>query len=302
MDVLIKLTETPSKLNLDISNILNDIIQKTQSLNTLLENTNNMVVNYTSDDLICLNSIDNNRIDNIKYDFIDEIRFFIENLSHIDEENIDNDVMDELNDIIINQELSILRLENLLTPAINKYIKTTKKSLNQYVNTIIEEYNVFDKINNYINKYNSDITKNIKNFMNEIKQNIFPCGNINLYVDTHMNNDINNDINITDITQLETMLKNKYINKYLEIYKNTDNFYIWNNNVILYEFNNKDNVKKIYIYLDINTQNINENIETYNVIDLDISKIFCIHYNSKNINMIKIFNHICYLIDKFINL
>jgi hypothetical protein len=286
MDILVNLTESHDKLDLNISDIVLNISNQITNLTSMLDMSTNMLINYTSDDLICLNDINIERIDNIKYDFINEIRFFIENLTQKinNGDDIDKYIMSELHDILTNQELSILRLDNLLTSDINNYLKETKNIINKFVNTIIDEYKIRDIISNYYNQ-NNDIS--IKNFMNQIENNLFPSGDIKIDI-IDLNMDIQNK------TDFENNLKNRYID--IEITENTDNIFKWNNDIILYEINNSDNTKKIYIYLDLFKRE--EKIEKNQILDLDISKIFCIINNKCDYNMV--YNYICVLIDKYI--
>jgi len=297
MDILLNLADSHDKLDLNISDIIQNISNQVTNLTNILDNTTNMLINYTSDDLICMNDINIQRIDKLKYNFINEIKYFMYNLSQIDD-NIDKFIIDELIDIITNQELSILRLENLLTNDINNYIKTTKNIINNDINNILNEYNVRDKLCLYYINNNDDM---IKNFMNEIENNIFPSGNIK--IDNIYNNE---QINIKNKIEFESILKNKFTD--IEFTENTDNFYKWNKDIILYEINNYDNTKKIYIYLDIfNRDNSVLSTDNYiffdknekrKIIDLDINKIFCIINNDGNFNMV--YNYVCMLISSYI--
>ena len=289
MDILFNLTNSHDKLDLNISTKINSIIDNALNINKLLDDTNNMVINYINEDLICLNNISLHRIDNIKYDFMDEIQNFILNLKDIDNNNIDTYVMNELKNIIINQELSILRLDNLLDEHTNKYIKETKLIINKYIDEIFKQNDVYDKIYSYINKYHDDI---IKKFINELNTNSFLSGNIDniIMANKHI-------INIENIEQIEHNIKDKYKHQ-IEICLNTDNYYKWNNDLVLYEINTPNNNKKIYIYLDLNIRD--GKIENRDIIDIDISKIFCINNNNANLDINKIYNYMCDLIDKFI--
>jgi hypothetical protein len=275
MDTLINLTGVREKYDINISSTIQNIMKKAEDINNLLTNTQEMIINYTNDDLNCMNDITIERIDNIANLFIDEFRIFCISIFTIDMVNIDLFIMQELKDIFINQELSILRLDNLLTKNINDYIKNIKILLNKEANKILQEYNIYDKINQYIKKSNDNI---LEKYMNEIINNIFPSNYINI---THTNYDIDN---------LLEFIKIKYVN--IEIIKNDDNFYKWNENIILYEIDNKNNNKKIYVYIDIEERN--DKIETLNVIDLDINKVFCIT-DKNNVN-----NYICALIEKYL--
>lgn len=275
MDTLINLTGVCEKYDINISSTIQNIMKKAEDINNLLTNTQEMIINYINDDLNCMNDITIERIDNIANLFIDEFRIFCISIFTIDMENIDLFIMQELKDIFINQELSILRLDNLLTKNINDYIKNIKIPLNEEANKILKEYNVYDKINQYIKKSNDNI---LEKYMNEIINNIFPSNYIDI---TPTNYDIDN---------LLEFIKIKYVD--IEIIKNDDNFYKWNENIILYEIDNKNNKKKIYIYIDIEKRE--DKIETQNIIDLDINKVFCIT-DKNNVN-----NYICALIEKYL--
>lgn len=293
MNILVNLTESHDKLDLNISNVVQNISQQITNLTAMLDTSTNMLINFTSDDLICMNDINSERIFNLKYDFIDDIRYFIENLTQIinNGDVIDKYIMSELHDIITDQELSILRLDNLLTSDINNNIKETKNIINKFINTLLDEYKIRDIISDYYNQ-NNDIT--IKNFMNQIENNLFPSGDIKIdIVDVVDIVDIV-DFNINNKIDFENMIKNKYIN--IEISENTDNLFKWNNDIILYEINNSDNTKKIYIYLDLFERN--EKTEKRHIIDLDINKIFCIVNNECDYNMV--YNYVCVLLDKYI--
>ena len=151
------------------------------------------------------------------------------NLIMIDENTIDLYVMNELRDIFINQELSILRLDSLLSKDINIYIKNMKNDINREANRILKDYNVIERINNYINKTNDII---LEKYVNEIINNIFTSNYIDI---KHIDYDIGN---------LFEFIEKQYDNN-IKIIENNDSFFKWNDNVILYEIVNISNNKKI---------------------------------------------------------
>ena len=93
MDILLNLADSHDKLDLNISDIIQNISNQVTNLTNMLDNTTNMLINYTSDDLICMNDINIQRIDKLKYNFINEIKYFMYNLSQIDD-NIDKFLID----------------------------------------------------------------------------------------------------------------------------------------------------------------------------------------------------------------
>lgn len=276
MDILINLADTREKFNIDISSNIQNILDTATNINKLLETTQEMVINYTNDDLICMNDITIERIDNIANLFINEFEEFCMNLMMIDENTIDLYVMNELRDIFINQELSILRLDSLLSKDINIYIKNMKNDINREANRILKDYNVIERINNYINKTNDII---LEKYVNEIINNIFPSNYIEI---KHIDYDIGN---------LFEFIEKQYDNN-IKIIENNDSFFKWNDNVILYEIVNISNNKKIYVYIDIKKKEDKQ--ETFDILDIDISKVFCIINNDKTNN------YICGLIEKYL--
>ena len=281
MDTLIKLTDVGEKYDINISSDIQYILKRAEDINKLLLDTNKMIINYTNDDLVCMNNITMERIDKLEYLFIDEFRIFCMNLAIMDDNMIDLYVMEELMDIFINQELSLLRLDDLLTKDMNDYIKNKKSNINSEANKILQEYNVLGKINNYINNYiNKSKDTTLEKYMNEIVNNIFPSK----YIDITPT-----DYNIDNLTEF---IEKKYNN--VQIIKNDDNFFKWREDVILYEISNNNN--KIYIYVD--NKKREDKTYTHNILDIDISKTFCIINNDDNMN--KINNYICTLIEKYI--
>jgi hypothetical protein len=276
MDILINLADTREKFNIDISSNIQNILDTATNINKLLETTQEMVINYTNDDLICMNDITIERIDNIANLFINEFEEFCMNLMMINENTIDLYVMNELRDIFINQELSILRLDSLLSKDINIYIKNMKNDINREANRILKDYNVIERINNYINKTNDII---LEKYVNEIINNIFPSNYIDI---KHIDYDIGN---------LFEFIEKQYDNN-IKIIENNDSFFKWNDNVILYEIVNISNNKKIYVYIDIKKREDKQ--ETFDILDIDISKVFCIINNDKTNN------YICGLIEKYL--
>lgn len=282
MDILLNLADTTEKYDINISAKIQDILNTAINANKLLDETHEMIINYTNEDLICMNNITLQRIDNISNLFLNEFEDFCINLMVIDENTIDTYIMDDLKDIFINQELSILRLYNLLSDDMNMYIIKMNNDINREANKILEKYNVLEKINNYIKK-----SKNIllEKYINEIINNIFPSNFISIKPTEY-------DINEFDFINFKDFIEKKYN---IEIIENFDTFFKWNNNIILYEISNKLNYKKIYIYIDI--KNSDEQIKKQNVsndvLDIDISKIFCIINKNK-------YNYICGLIEKYL--
>lgn len=275
MDLLINLADTREKFDIDISKNIQNILNTAIDINNLLEKTQEMIINYTNDDLICMNDITIERIDNIANLFINEFEDFCINLMMIDENIIDLFVMNELRDIFINQELSILRLDSLLSNDMNIYIKNMKNDINREANKILNKYNVIEKINNYIQK-TEDFE--LKKYMDEIINNVFPSNYINIQP---------TDYNIKNLIEF---IKEKYNN--VQITKNADNFFKWHNDVILYEISNILNNKKIYVYVD--NKERDDKTQIQDILDIDISKIFCI-INNENTN-----NYVCRLIEKYL--
>jgi len=321
---LMSLTETYDKCDINIFTKIQDIITEGENIDKLLSDTNEIVINYKNDDLICLNNITIERIDNIINLFIDEFTDFCIDFST----DFCTDKIDDLYEIFINQELSILRLDNLLTTELNNYIKNKKKYLNIEINNLLQKYILYDKIYEYINEYNNKYNKynkyDLKKYIDEIKNNIFPTNKI--YIESLD----------YDIDDLNKFIQKKYENN-IQIIQNYDNFFRWKNNVVLYEINNIVDNNKIYVYIDsknnsniidsniidsdiidsdiidsditdldtIDLDTIDLDIIDLDIIDLDISKVFCIYNNTIN-NKInntinnKINNYVCGLIEKYL--
>lgn len=290
MELLINLADTREKFDINISSQIQNILNRATNINKLLETTQEMVINYTNDDLICMNDITIERIDNIANLFINEFEDFCMNLMMIDENTIDLYVMNELRDIFINQELSILRLDSLLSNNINIYIKNMKNDINREANKILQKYNVIERINKYIQKSNDVL---LEKYVDEIVNNVFPSNFIDIQPTNYNITDNNlTDNNLTDnnIEDLLEFIKKKYDNN-IQLVQNDDNFFKWHNNVILCEISNISNNKKIYVYIDNEARE--DKTETQHILDIDISKIFCITNNKTN-------NYICRLIEKYL--
>ena len=243
MDLLINLADTREKFDIDISSSIQNILDTAININKLLENTQEMVINYTNDDLICMNDITIERIDNIANLFINEFEEFCMNLMMIDENTIDLYVMNELRDIFINQELSILRLDSLLSKDINIYIKNMKNDINREANNILQKYNVIERINNYIQKSKDTI---LDKYLNEIVDNMFPSNCIDIRP---------TDYNLTDnnIEDLLEFIKKKYENHFLPLLNSKVAIYFFFTSFFfdILSFFYQDNTKALFLFFTI---------------------------------------------------
>jgi hypothetical protein len=272
------------QINLNLSGILDNIInnatniekeiaESAKYIHDLLGYDNQIDNNDNIDDshLLEYHNITSEKIELISMTYLENIQMFCNQLKYINNDDIDEYTISDLKNLIFLQEITIYRLQNLLTTELNEQLKNTENTLKKFINNFIIDYDLEDKINILAEK---DI------FFNHILFRYNYSTQIDLSISS-----VNSNIQIENTEDIDKLF-DKYTN--IQIIKNNDDKYKWNNDILLYEL--KSNNNKLYIYIDL-YKNCNE------IINLDFdNKIFCIVASDIN-NLSKLIDIV--IIDNF---
>jgi hypothetical protein len=264
--------------------IANNIYEKIyENSNILTEMLNIDCTNYFIDNY--------EKIDIIKNNFINKIKFYFNYIKNIEYEYLNYSHLAQLIEILTNNDLEIFKLKNMYTKNINEYLSNTEKEMYINIYNMIDD-NTLIKIKYYIN---IDVDETIKSIINNFLSKIEYIKNNNIYFlfDDNIDNTDNIDNiksenleNIENIEKLENIdnieeIVKSVSDKYELIYNNLSElkYTLWNENVILYEIRGK--TKYIYIYIDLYKRK--DKNEQLDIIKLDnFDKKYCINFNYEN--------------------
>jgi hypothetical protein len=246
-----------------LKNILNDIYKNGEEINR----NSNMISELLN--IECFNyNITETEIDEIKDIFIDNINLYVDYLQQILFTEINELSSYQLVDILKWNKLSIFTIKYLYNINIQTKLIETEKEMYKYCVDIFNDITLYNKMK-FINEFYGN--KYTNKFLNEIinKENDIDDIKYNDKDTKYNNNDIKNiienynrdNINIIELDELK--------------------YTLWNENVLLYEFRNKNTYDYVYIYFDLLSRK-NKN-ETDKIIEMEIEKKYCICMNISDI-------------------
>ena len=264
--------------------ILDKIIDDAEKLFVDINKNNSDMDDILLNDLYNFHNITIDKIDNFKNNHIENMDIFLNYHSITSIVDINNTTYEQLNDILNDNNLQLLKIKRLMRADIQEYLINTEKDIVNKIKDILNELGMINKLEFYYEIYKNN---NVKEYFQMI-QNYNNSEDIFLSSNTEFINITNEDFDLF----INSVLEDKNISfKKIEI----DNMH-WDNNVFLYKFYNKKTYEYTYIYFDIFTRK--DKTESKNIIKLK-SNIYCINEYNKNlsnVNINKLYNSISKII------
>ena len=150
------------QINLNLSGILDNIINDATNIEKEIEDStkyihnllgyDNQIDNNDDSDLLEYINITSKKIEIISMTYLENIQMFCNQLKFINNDDIDDYTISELKNLLFLPEITIFRLQHLLTTELNDKLKNTENTLKKFINNFIKDYDLEDKINILIEK------------------------------------------------------------------------------------------------------------------------------------------------------
>lgn len=257
--------------------ILDKIINDADKMLIDITKNNSDIDDILLSDLYDFNNVTFDKIDFIKKNHIENMNVFLNYHSFVSIFDINDTSFEQLNDILDDNNLQLFKIKKLMKKDIQDYLINSEKDIINEINNTLKDLNMNDKIQFYFETFKKD---NVKEYfiMIENKNN---STELELENDDDIIDNKNDDFDIVFNSKLQNM------NDKIEYKKIDISNMLWNPNVLLYKFLNKNTYEYVYIYFDLFKRK--DKTESQKIIKLK-SNIYCINERYKNLDSIDFTN------------